>query len=326
MSKPYCVESAAVKVSVDELMTEMLRRVPLETVQEVLFMASQGARTRLQEKRHDRYKSEKLFRRAAKRLPEIPSHLAAAVGMRTDGELTSPDITVEPVKPTATLTLGADGVARTSFVEGSPSEVVKELVTSAEDADQTSGLWDEIADWARTADGPKPLNTPTAQGQMVEPEPDTIEIDDEPTPPPSSADEFADLMDIPRFEDFEAVFASYPYVWETESKTGERRLVLGYASARNRGTDQLVRRNCAYTGPDGEEHAFNDLPSVVGVLKKAANGVRRHLKVLPYHPGAKVRFWTNVAGSGDREDLYRFILITEEGLEKVGSRVEFDEA
>ena len=306
MPKPTCVESTAVKVSVDELMTELLRRMPLESLTEALLSATMGARKRLGTKRHNRYKSEKFFRRAVERLPEIPPYLAAAVGMKTSEPLSCPDIAVDPPVPAAV-------------------EPATEPVYTCEKHMMGSSTWP-------CSDCPPAvalLQTANQPAQMVtadptESEPD--EIEDEPTPPPASQDEFAELLDIPRFEDYETVFASYPYAWEMIAKSGERRLVLGYASARNRDSDNLVRRNCSYTGADGNSSSFNDLPSVVGLLKSEANGVRRLLKVLPYHPGAKVRFWTNVAGKGDREDLYRYVLITEDGLERVHSRVAFDQA
>lgn len=299
--RPYCVESAAVKVSVDELMTEMLRRVSPETVGEILFLASQGARKRLQEERHNRYKSEKFFRRAAKRMPDIPPHLAAAVGLHVEGELSSPDITVEPAKKK----------------RESPKAYPRGPVTPAVQGRKDRHI--DVEETKRTIDVDLQESIPPTDQAMI-----NAFLDDEPTPPPGSMDEFADLLDMPEWEDYEAVFSSYPYVWETVSKGGERRLVLGYASARKKDSDQLVRRNCAYTGPDGIEHPFNDLPSVVGLLKRYQGGVHRHIKVLPYRPGTKVRFWTNVAGVGDREDLYRYVRITEDGLVRVHSRVAFN--
>ena len=344
MPKPICVESTAVKVSVDELMTELLRRMPLEHLTDALFSACQGARKRLGTKRHNRYKSEKFFRRAVGRLPEIPPALAAAVGIKTSEPLTSPDITVDepasvkPVLPAETenikqlleeqLDLASTdpdfSIVTPLQTPNQPGQVVVARLSNPAVIDRPGRIKAHLndpkygKDVEREIDGPLQELLSSEKNQGSEPEPAE--------PPPPSQDEFAELMDIPLFEHYENVFGTYPYVWETTSKSGERRLVLGYASARNRETDGLVRRNCAYTAPDGNVSSFNDLPSIVGLLKSAANGVRRHIKVLPYHPGSKVRFWTNVAGKGDREDLYRHILITEDGLKRVNSRVAYDKA
>jgi hypothetical protein len=143
-------------------------------------------------------------------------------------------------------------------------------------------------------------------------------------------DEFADLLDIPKFEDFEAVFSTYPYVMMADHD-GRKVLVLGYLSARDRQTDDLIRRNCVVIGPnesgDSRGTPFNDLQSIVGILRKSKRGVRQFIKVVPYQAGTRIRFWTHVKGpdgSGDRPHLNRYIVLTDFGLTRVRTRAELD--
>lgn len=140
-------------------------------------------------------------------------------------------------------------------------------------------------------------------------------------------DEYARMIKVPKFDDYEAVFAEWPYIWET-MLDGERVLALGYLSGRDeKNNDALVRRNCAYSYRDTVDKPFKGLVSVVGLLKKTvAGGTRLHVKVIPYRPGAKVRFWTNVRGEGDREEYNRYRLLSVNGLVDLKTRRAYDNA
>jgi len=145
-----------------------------------------------------------------------------------------------------------------------------------------------------------------------------------------SSDEFADLLDIPEFSDFANVFDNYPYVMARDYED-RKVLVFGYLSARDRQTDDLIRRNCVVIGPNEPDGAkgvsFNDLQSIVGILRKSKRGVRQFIKVIPYQPGTRIRFWTNVqgpSGNGDRPNLNRYIVVTDFGLTRVRTRAELD--
>jgi hypothetical protein len=161
---------------------------------------------------------------------------------------------------------------------------------------------------------------------------------DEPTiEPPVAAqppkDEYNDLFNIPSFEDYREVFNQYPYIWELENPELGRILVLGYASGRNKDTDELVRRNCAVsmlkrgsTDPtEREERSFNDLTSIVGYLQHKEGGIHRSVKVIPYQVGAGVRFWTNTA-KGDLPDLNRYFYLSNYGPSPITSRARYEEA
>jgi hypothetical protein len=80
-----------------------------------------------------------------------------------------------------------------------------------------------------------PDDNAKATDEIME-DPPEAEID---TPTDEATDEFADLLDMPTFEDFETVFSSYPYVMMADHE-GWRVLVLGYLSARDRQTDDLI--------------------------------------------------------------------------------------
>lgn len=143
-------------------------------------------------------------------------------------------------------------------------------------------------------------------------------------------DEFANMLDVPQFSDYEHVFGRYPYVYWFEDGLGEKRAILGYASARDRNTDALIRRNCAFYRPNedfsSKGTAFNDLQSVVGMLRKDKRSVRQFIKVIPAKVGSGVRFWTNVEGRGkDEEALNRYVVLTDNGLVDLPNRLRFND-
>lgn len=264
--KPVCVRSMAVKVSLDELSTELLRRFPEEALADSLISASLAADRRLRNNRrsrHDTYHAKLFFRRIAARLPNPTDDLAAAVGLKDAKQL--------KIKMDTKVTLG---VAAGEVPPPVPEEVPEEV-------------------------------------------------------PDDFVDDFASMIDIPTFKDHEGVFAKYPYVmWFVDEKRNERLLALGYASGRDK-DDDLVIRNCVFVAPGEPARAkgtpFNDLVSVVGILRRSKNGVRQFIKVIPYRVGAKVRTWHHVrGGGGDKAAYNRHFILTEEGLKKVATRQEWD--
>ena len=267
-SKSVSTFSAAVEVSLDELTTELLRRVPEPQIADAIISACVAAEKRLRSNRrnrHDRYHSQKFFRRMVERFPHRPEALSAVVGLK----------------------FGVNG-------------------------DQVNIPGVDL----REKDEPRmPSEGDEAAAKLLDP----------------PEDEFADILDMPKFEDFEGVFEEYPYVG-TAQHDGQRVLVLGYLSARDRQTDDLIRRNFVVIGAGEPEGAkgkpFNDLQSMTGMLQKRKKGIRQFIKVIPYQVGMRIRFWTHVkgtSGSGDRAHLNRYIVLTERGPEQLPSRTEFDD-
>lgn len=80
--KTECVFSEPVRVSTDELLTELLRRLPEATVAEALAAACRSAQRRTNTKRHSRYKCQLFFRRLTGRLGTVPDNLAQLVGLK----------------------------------------------------------------------------------------------------------------------------------------------------------------------------------------------------------------------------------------------------
>lgn len=160
--------------------------------------------------------------------------------------------------------------------------------------------------------------------------PDMETTDGTPTlPRTKEEDEFALCLKIPTFDEYSSAFDRWPYVQDTMDG-GEHVLVLGYASFRDKDTDDLVYRNCAYYGPDDDVTSkgtvFKELASLTGVLKKNSGNVRQFLKVLPYKPGARIRFWTNVRGEkGDRPHLTRYVVLGTDGIRQVATRAQMDD-
>jgi hypothetical protein len=266
--KPVSTFSEAVKVSLDEITTELLRRVPEAQVADAISSAYVAAEKRLRNNRrsrHDRYHSQMFFRRMVERFPNPPESVAAVVGLK-------------------------------GGVNGAQMEVPGVEVRHS---------------------GEERMPTDNAQA-----------VDEVLEDPPE--DEFADLLDMPVFEDFAVVFSEYPYVMMADHD-GRKVLVLGYLSARDRQTDDLIRRNCVVIGPNESEGAkgtaFNDLQSITGILRRTKKGMRQFIKVIPYQPGTRIRFWTHVkgpSGSGDRPNLNRYIVVTGFGLTRVRTRAELD--
>ena len=259
--KPVCVQSAPVKVSLDELSTELLRRFPEEALTDALISASLATDRRLRNNRrsrHDTYHAKLFFRRIAARLPTPTDDLAVAVGLKDAAQLK----------------------VRTA-------------------TDTTLNL---------------------AEAQLT-----AEEVPEDLDP----VDEFAHMLDIPTFEDYAQVFAKYPYVmWFVDEKSNEKLLALGYASGRDKG-DDLVIRNCVFVPPGEPAGAkgtpFNDLVSVVGILRKTNRGIRQFIKVIPYRVGAKVRTWHHVrGGGGDKAEWNRYLILREAGFQKVNTRQKWD--
>ena len=264
--KPVSTFSEAVKVSLDEITTELLRRVPEAQVADAISSACTAAEKRLRSNRrsrHDRYHSQMFFRRMVERFPNAPEGVSAVVGLKNG-------------------------------VNGAQMEVPGvEVRQSGEE------------------------RMPTENAQAVD------EVLEDP-----AEDEFADILDIPKFEDFEAVFNEYPYVMPSTCD-GRKVLVLGYLSARDHQTDDLIRRNCVVIGPsesgDSLGTPFNDLQSITGILRRTKQGVRQFIKVIPYQVGTRIRFWTHVKGpngSGDRPNLNRYVVVGIRTLIRPKSRAE----
>lgn len=94
MAKSYFSEP--VRVSVDELMTELLRRVPEHDIADVLRNACFNAEHRTRDNRHMRYKCQRFFRRLVLRLSNLPEDLAVVVGItKPSPQLQLPDMSVE---------------------------------------------------------------------------------------------------------------------------------------------------------------------------------------------------------------------------------------
>jgi len=79
-TKPYFSEP--VRVSTDELMTELLRRAPEDALNEALQSACTNAQHRLSKNRHQRYQCQRFFRKLALRLTNPSSNLATVVGLK----------------------------------------------------------------------------------------------------------------------------------------------------------------------------------------------------------------------------------------------------
>lgn len=89
--------SEPVRASVDELMTELLRRIPESELADILRNACYNAEHREQHDRHMRYKCQRFFRRLALRLAKLPPDLAVTVGIEKPGaHISLPDMSAEP--------------------------------------------------------------------------------------------------------------------------------------------------------------------------------------------------------------------------------------
>lgn len=106
MRKPECVFSEPVRVSTDELLTELLRRLPEDQVTAALAAACDNAQRRTTVKRHIRYKCQRFFRRLTERFGTVPDELAVAVGLQGPQlqlqlPTTAPEEVAAPVEPQA---------------------------------------------------------------------------------------------------------------------------------------------------------------------------------------------------------------------------------
>lgn len=306
MSKPICVRSTVFKVCQDELITELLRAFPVEKLDHALANAHAAARKRVDgEGRHARYKVLTFFKHMAERLPDMTPRLAVEVGLKSADQLDIPGVVVDEPDEPEQLDLHTEvPIARLKLTE----EQLAQRGLIAEHFDDRPCLCHPLTKQPGILPCPKHSKTPATIVSV---------------PAPPDSDEFAGMLDaMPTFEDYDAVFMSWPYVNDIEDpKTGERVTVLGYLSGRDE-EDRLIRRNCEYEGK-----AFKSLQSNVGLLKKRLpNGSRLHIKVIPHKTGAKVRFWTNVAGVGDREKYNRYIVCGVDGLHDLPTRMEFDAA
>lgn len=93
MPKAKSVLSVPVQASVDELIAEMVRRYSEEEVADILRVGFKNATARLRRNRHERYKAECFFRRAATRLVKVPDDLASLVGVASQNQM---DLFEEP--------------------------------------------------------------------------------------------------------------------------------------------------------------------------------------------------------------------------------------
>jgi len=118
---------------------------------------------------------------------------------------------------------------------------------------------------------------------------------------------------IPSYGDFEFVFDQYPYVQSVKWDKGLA-LAVGYTSAKHMTTDRLIRRNCKVTFPNLKPKTFKDLGSLAGLLKDVEG--HKYLKVVNLVKGTVIKCWTNIRGSGDQENMYRYIVVVDD---QVGS-------
>lgn len=134
---------------------------------------------------------------------------------------------------------------------------------------------------------------------------------------PEPEEDFAAGLEIPTYAQFSRVFDQYPYVMLDESTSFGKLIILGYLSGRGKTSNKLFRRNCVVVFPDGRRKSFNDLLSMIGFLRSppTIDGSQPSLKGIPYADGIGVKCWTNVVGEGDREDQYRYLLFTQNGVQ-----------
>jgi hypothetical protein len=126
-------------------------------------------------------------------------------------------------------------------------------------------------------------------------------------------DEDLDDLYLPSFNDFEHVFASYPFM-RIVSYEGQPHLGLGYLSGRLPQDGRLIRRNCAVKywdieGGDTKEVHFKKLMGRFGVLEQTEGETRRFIKVLPLRVGMVIRAWSNVKDEKDFEEMNRFSVV-----------------
>ena len=335
-----CVRSTVFQVCQDELVTELLRSLPIKDwcdLDRVLWRAFESASKRLKDgNRHTKRKVELFFRHMVERLPEMSPTLAVAVGLQSALQLEVPDMGVDDDNQNADH-CGSD-VCRAPIGCFCECQSCLQALANA-----NHPLVDILTDTPCTChpDTGEPGTLPCPQHQGAA---DTQKLNDlwaksSGDPPVVSlhaempvsllnlgltkeddGDEFEHMLDeMPSFDDYEAVFAAWPYVHKMVDRSGKLVLALGYLSGRD-DDDQLIRRNCEYNGK-----AFKYIQSSVGLLKKKLpNGTRLHIKVVPYHVGAKVRFWTNVAGSGDQDKYNRYLVCGGASLDELPTRAAFD--
>ncbi len=292
MRKPECVFSEPVRVSTDELLTELLRRLPEDQVTAALAAACDNAQRRTTVKRHIRYKCQRFFRRLTERFGTVPDELATAVGLQ--GRQLTLNL---PTAPTV------GGLASTL-------EAAEEEIEPGPTAEPEALNEYELA-LERFAKAPCESTTNTAQAAPEASSPESG------LSPDSQVDEFLPDFSTYGFEDLKSVFHTYPYVKVLTLPGYDPLLVLGYASMVNK-IGQLVRRNLAVSPVSTEtETMFNGIVSIFGHLRRKNGDVHQHIKVLTYRPGMLVRCWTNVRGVGDRLEQSRFVYCEKQGLRLV---------
>lgn len=149
-----------------------------------------------------------------------------------------------------------------------------------------------------------------------------IEIPDmgtEPEAVPEAPPEDFGSWVLPKFEDYEEVFDKWPYVMERTNDDG-RVIVFGYGSFRDK-NNKLVHRNVAYYRPEDDFTSkgavAKKIASAEGLLTGRRGNFHQFIKVLPYKPGARLRFWTHRQGERDLESHYRYVVLGVDGLHAV---------
>jgi len=326
MAKSTCVRSIAVKVCQDEFMTELLRRFPAEQLAAAILGAHEAARNRFPKQRHNRYKGQIFFKHLAERLPDLPDLLGVKLGLKDPEQVKLPSVGTEDAVPNPYPILAGPDVAKQAEEDAAVHDALERLGRPEHSVDDVAVALDALD----VPPAPIRADCPTLKlvdaGLHTEVPVSLLKLPQE-AQGAIIEDEYARMIKVPKFDDFGEVFAEWPYVCEKIFE-GERVLLLGYLSGRDaNNNDALVRRNCAYTYRDTVDKPFKGLVSLVGLLKKTvAGGTRLHIKVIPYRAGARVRFWTNVRGEGDREEYNRYRLLSVSGLIDLKTRRHYDSA
>lgn len=299
-----CVASEPVKVAIDELTTELLRRFPENEIVDAVSAAFDAASRRLQKRpsegreRDDRYKTRVFFQRVVQRIPSPPELLAVKVGLlkATDteipGAIVTPISTPTPQSPEPQVEIDFDDYPDSDPLDSGYARSIEQEAA----AKSTQGKAPE----QKAPPKATPLPTATLSSAEVDP------------------------FYIPTFDDFRDLFTTYPYVKRVNDPNFGEALLIGYVSIRDN-DGALIRRNCVVRCPGGEERTFNDCTSYIGMLKRAENGVHRHVKAVPFVRGMGVRFWINRPG-GDEPGMARFLVFHDGGVMAYKTKGDWDEA
>lgn len=122
---------------------------------------------------------------------------------------------------------------------------------------------------------------------------------------------------IPTFDEYAEVFSKYPYV---QPVWFEGRMVLAIGSAQTRSdSNRLYRRTCEVDLNDGGGRLLFKrlITPYCRPLKREEGDRHLILKLVPFRPGTRIRFWTNVKDEGDIELYYRYLLITDDPTQPI---------